>query len=199
MRWTGADPEPDDSARKPARGRLAAVVCAWTAATVAATFLGWLAVGSVLLPTAQAPMTVVPVEVVATTRADDPSVPGPPSTVAADPSGSGSGSPSGSPSDSPSAEQSASASPSVSPSDDTSSADADIQRYSTAGGIVVLDVEANTVSLVSAVPSSGYVMQEWTETGWLRVDFTGSTTVYSVLATWNGPSPQVQEFQDPVN
>ena len=155
MRWTGADPEPDDSARKPARGRVLAVACAWTAATVAATFLGWLAVGSVLLPT-DAP-------------SQDPST---------------------------GSQASAPAPPSASPSD-TSSADANIQRYSTGGGIVVLDVEAHTVSLVSAVPASGYTMEDWVEDGWLRVDFTGSATVYTVLATWNGTSPQVQSFSDP--
>jgi hypothetical protein len=171
------------------------VACAWTAATAAATFLGWLAVGSVLLPT-QAPLTVVPVEAVSTGQAGDPTIPSPASSAPADPSDSAP--PSSASSQTPSSGSPSAAPTSASPSD-TSSADANIQRYPTAGGIVVLDVEAHDVTLVSAVPASGYMMADWVETGWLRVDFTGSTTVYTVLATWNGSSPQVQVFQDPVD
>lgn len=195
MRWTGADPEPRDGVRRAARGRIIAVVCAWTAATVAATFLGWLAVGSVLLPT-QAPVTVVPVEAVSTGQADDPTFPSPPSSAPADPSDSEP--PSSTPSQSLSSGSPSPASPSASPSGGSAST-GNIQRYPTAGGIVVLDVEAHVVTLVSAVPASGYTMADWVENGWLRVDFTGSTTVYTVLATWNGPSPQVQSFSDPVD
>jgi hypothetical protein len=67
-----------------------------------------------------------------------------------------------------------------------------LSRYETGGGVVVLSITSNLVTLVSATPAAGYSVQNWSAAGWLRVDFTEGSTVYSVYATWNGYSPQVQ-------
>ncbi|HEV2639999.1 MAG TPA: hypothetical protein VGX23_33000 [Actinocrinis sp.] len=73
-----------------------------------------------------------------------------------------------------------------------------LRRFSMVGGVAVAQFDGNSVSFVSATPSSGYEMKDWIETGqeWLRVDFTDSSDaaiVYSLFITWNGFSPQWTE------
>lgn len=71
----------------------------------------------------------------------------------------------------------------------------DVHSYTVPGGRVVLALGATGATLVSATPADGYAVQEWQETGWLRVDFTSAAGTSTVFATWNGHPPMVQTFQ----
>lgn len=82
------------------------------------------------------------------------------------------------------------------PSTGRSSATDAEQRYSTVGGTAVLTVGTSSATLDAAIPATGYSAQYWTETGMLEVEFspTDAGTVYEVIATWNGTSPQVRTY-----
>jgi hypothetical protein len=85
-----------------------------------------------------------------------------------------------------------SASASAAPAASASAAGA-VHSYPVRGGNVVLELLASSARLVSATPVAGSRVQSWEGAGWLRVDFlTGTTTVSSVFATWNGTPPTVQ-------
>lgn len=71
----------------------------------------------------------------------------------------------------------------------------DVHSYSLPGGQVVLAITPTQATLVSATPANGFSVQEWQETGWLRVDFSSSTGTSTLYATWNGTPPTVQTFQ----
>jgi hypothetical protein len=66
--------------------------------------------------------------------------------------------------------------------------------YSTVGGTVVLTLFPNSAVLDAATPAAGYSVQRFVESDMVEVVFTpgGGGTVYEVIATWNGTSPQVQ-------
>src|SRR6185437_11471341 len=165
------------------RRRAPLAVAAWAGATAVASAVAWLGVDSVLIPAAVTPPTVL----AAGAKSAAP-MPSPPA-------GLGSGSTHVSVSTSPTPGQhgtsraasspSASASPTPSPS-------SSLSRYETAGGVVVLAISAHHVTLVSATPATGYSVMTWGAAGWLRVDFSQASTTYSVFATWNGYTPQVQ-------
>jgi hypothetical protein len=59
------------------------------------------------------------------------------------------------------------------------------------GGRVTLDVTANSVQLVTAVPDAGYSVQTWSGTDWLRVDFSSGAQVSSLIASWYEQSPSI--------
>jgi hypothetical protein len=162
----------------------ASAVAAWFAATAAAGGVAWLGVDSVLIPAAETPPAVLAAGGASPTDTPDapsPSaVPSPPKHIAL---GAGGAPTTSNHSTSPSA--SASGSPSASGA-------GTLSRYQTGGGVVVLSVTSDSAALVSATPATGYSVQNWGAAGWLRVDFTEGSTVYSVYATWNGYSPKVQ-------
>ncbi|HEU5333966.1 MAG TPA: hypothetical protein VFU73_14395 [Actinocrinis sp.] len=163
--------------------RSASAVAAWAAATAAAAGVAWLGVDSVLIPAAETAPAVLAAGASPTrTPAPAPSPsPSPDAGPAAGAAPSRSATPRGS------------ASPTASPSASASPTDSGkLSRYETGGGVVVLSVGAHVVTLVSATPAAGYSVMNWSAPGWLRVDFTEGSTVYSVYATWNGYSPQVQ-------
>jgi hypothetical protein len=159
--------------------RVPLAIAAWAGATAVASGVAWLGVDSVLIPAAETPPAVL----AAGPRAAPALTPVPPSAIAS-PSPGAAESATGAPPHSH-AGGAASASPTPSP---TSS----LSRYQTAGGVVVLAISAHFVSLVSATPAAGYSVQNWGAAGWLRVDFGQGSATYSVFATWNGYSPQVQ-------
>jgi hypothetical protein len=73
-----------------------------------------------------------------------------------------------------------------------------LRRFSMTGGSVVVQMQGDDVTFVSATPTSGYQMQDWIESPqeWLRVDFTeasDNSDEYSFFITWNGYSPQWTE------
>ena len=59
------------------------------------------------------------------------------------------------------------------------------------GGRVTLQVTADSVQLVTAVPDAGYSVQTWSGTDWLRVDFSSGPQVSSLIATWYQHAPAV--------
>ena len=70
------------------------------------------------------------------------------------------------------------------------------RRYTTTGGTAVLTLYSDHAVLDAAIPASGYSAQSWTNSGMLEVEFSPSDagTVYEVIATWNGTSPQVSTY-----
>jgi hypothetical protein len=73
-----------------------------------------------------------------------------------------------------------------------------VHNYTVHGGRVVLSLTSSAASLVTASPNTGWKMQVWTQSGWLRVTFTSSdgTDASSVICTWNGHPPAVQSYED---
>jgi hypothetical protein len=160
-------------------------VAAWLAATAIASAVAWLGVDSVLLPAAENPPAVLAAG--AQDRAAPSPLPSPdaPSGRGSAVSGSAGAAPSHPAASAPVDPRPAVSSPAPSPA-------STLSRYETAGGVVVLAIGTHRVTLVSATPAAGYSVQNWSAAGWLRVDFSQGSTTYSVFATWNGYTPQVQ-------
>ena len=81
------------------------------------------------------------------------------------------------------------------PTTQASTTPAGVRRlYSSIGGTVVLTLFPNSAVLDAATPAAGYSVQRFVESDMVEVVFTpgGGGTVYEVIATWNGTSPQVQ-------
>jgi hypothetical protein len=70
-----------------------------------------------------------------------------------------------------------------------------VRSYSLEGGHVVLEIGQDRVELISATPRDGFQVQSWTQTEWLRVEFTSSNDHSSLFATWNGYSPEVRTVE----
>jgi hypothetical protein len=84
------------------------------------------------------------------------------------------------------------ASPSRSPAPSASAAGSDdVREYTMDGGRVTLDVTSDSVQLVTAVPDSGYSVQTWSGTDWLRVDFTLGAQASSLIASWYEQTPSI--------
>ena len=67
-----------------------------------------------------------------------------------------------------------------------------VRSYDTRGGQVVLDLGRTSASLVSATPRSGWSMQVWKATTWIRVDFRTGSEVVTLVCDWNQHPPQVR-------
>jgi hypothetical protein len=81
-------------------------------------------------------------------------------------------------------------SPSATPSA-TASAAGSVRSYTLAGGRVALLVTGDSAALMSAVPDSGFSVQTWSGTDWLRVDFSSGAQVSSLIASWYEHTPTV--------
>ena len=66
-----------------------------------------------------------------------------------------------------------------------------MRAYTLAGGEVTLDVTDTSVQLVTAVPDTGYSVQTWSGTGWMRVDFSSGPQVSSLIASWYEHAPTI--------
>lgn len=68
------------------------------------------------------------------------------------------------------------------------------RRYTTPGGTAVLTLYPDRAVLDAATPATGYSAKSWTNSDFLEVEFAPADggTVYEVIATWNGTSPQVR-------
>jgi len=142
--------------------RLLTGVTAWIAGTALAVGLAWFGAGIVVRNTAMTP-SVPTISPAGPARSQTPA--------------------------SPRATESApSASPTASPSP---TAAGTLRSYTMTGGRVTLDMTATSATLVTAVPNSGYSVQNWSGTDWLRVDFSSGTKVSSLIASWNGHAPAV--------
>jgi hypothetical protein len=89
-----------------------------------------------------------------------------------------------------SAVSSPSQSPSATPST-TATAAGGVRSYTLAGGRVALLVTGDSAALMTAVPDSGFAVQTWSGTDWLRVDFSSGAQVSSLIATWYEHTPTV--------
>jgi hypothetical protein len=175
-------------------------LAAWLAGTALAVSLAWFGANMVVrdagtnpgvqvidadpaapatVPATIAPPTVAPPAVAATapSASGTPAATGRPrSTAAGRPTPAASGSTSSSPSPSPSAAATTAGS---------------MHSYTMDGGRVVLDVNGDSASLVTAVPDSGFSVQTWSGTDWLRVDFSSGAQVSSLIASWYLHAPTV--------
>ncbi|GAA0667877.1 hypothetical protein GCM10010193_19560 [Kitasatospora atroaurantiaca] len=159
---------------------------AWAAATGAAVALSWFGVHAVLVDAGFEQPSALPLPSATGGTPDDPSTGqvavatvGEATQRPADPSSSPSPSPTPSSKPSPTAVRKASTATSV-------------HSYLVPGGRVALDMKADRAELVSATPDSGWQMQVWQDTEWMRIDFSKGSSTNSVFVTWNGHPPDVQ-------
>ena len=66
-----------------------------------------------------------------------------------------------------------------------------MRSYTLDGGRVALLVSADSATLVTATPDSGFSVQTWSGTDWLRVDFSSGAQVSSLIADWYQQAPTV--------
>jgi hypothetical protein len=170
-------------------------LAAWLAGTALAVGLAWFGANMVVRDAGMSPGVQVINVPPATPAAGPPTPP----TAPALPTGSASrasGRPSptepgrsgAADSPSPSPSPSPSAKPSPSPS---ASAAGDVRSYTLAGGRVALLVTGDSAELVTATPDSGFAVQTWSGTDWLRVDFSSGGQVSSLIASWYQHAPTV--------
>ncbi|MEU0052822.1 hypothetical protein [Streptomyces sp. NPDC006309] len=167
-------------------------VLAWLLATGAAVTLSWWGVHTVMAGTAYEPPRALSAAAAgAATRRPQSPAPEPPASPTVPPSPSGSpssGPPAATPSRAPApATTSASASPTV-----AAPAAGRVRAYDTDGGRAVFDLGASSATLVSATPGTGWSMQVWRTTAWIRVEFTRDADRVSVFCTWHDGPPRVE-------
>jgi hypothetical protein len=66
-----------------------------------------------------------------------------------------------------------------------------VRSYTLDGGRVALQVSADSATLVTAVPDSGFRVETWSGTDWLRVDFSSGAQVSSLIASWYQHAPTI--------
>jgi hypothetical protein len=66
-----------------------------------------------------------------------------------------------------------------------------VRSYTLAGGRVALLVSGDSAALMTAVPDSGFSVETWSGTDWLRVDFSSGAQVSSLIASWYEHTPTV--------
>ncbi|MER5275117.1 hypothetical protein ABT025_05085 [Streptomyces sp. NPDC002809] len=168
---------------------------AWSLATGAAVTLSWWGVHTVMAGTAYDPPRAVPIA--AEPRGDRTGAgilsssthrpePSPSKTVRATPRTT--------PKPSPTASRTPSHTPAGTPRPTaTATASGTARSYATDGGRIVFELGTDSAKLVSATPEQGWSVQVWTNTTWIRVNFTKDDgTTVSVYCTWNDHPPQVE-------
>ncbi|MEU2423136.1 hypothetical protein ABZ619_19300 [Streptomyces sp. NPDC007851] len=162
-------------------------VLAWLLATGAAVTLSWWGVHTVMAGTAYDPPRALPVTAAdgtPTTQGAKP--PASPTSRPPGPSPSASHHPSKAPAVTPSV------TPTTAPSPSSATASGQVKAYDTNGGRAVFDLGDTSATLVSATPGTGWSMQVWKTTTWIRIEFSRSTDRVSVFCTWHDSPPQVQ-------
>jgi hypothetical protein len=163
-------------------------LAAWLAGTALAVGLAWFGANMVVRDAGMSPgVQVINVS---------PASPAPPPTIAPASSAPASAAPgaSGSPAASRPGRSGATSSPSPSTTPSTTpstSAAGTVRSYTLAGGRVALDVSGDSAALVTAMPDSGFSVQTWSGTDWLRVDFSSGAQVSSLIASWYEHAPTV--------
>jgi hypothetical protein len=164
-------------------------LAAWLAGTALAVGLAWFGANMVVRDAGMSPgvqvINVAPASpaVQPPTPPASPALPTAPATHApASPAASQSGQRPATTSPSPSA------TPTASP---TASDAGTVHSYTLDGGRVALLVTGDSATLVTATPDSGFSVQSWTGTDWLRVDFTSGAQVSSLIASWYQHAPTV--------
>jgi hypothetical protein len=158
-------------------------LAAWLAGTAIAVSLAWFGANMVVRDAGVSPG----VQVIA---ADPPAPAAVPATPPAPPTPPAPGTPAAS--DPARSTASSSPSPSKTPSATPSAAAAgSVRSYTLAGGRVALLVTGDSVTLMTAVPDSGFSVQTWSGTDWLRVDFSSGAQVSSLIASWYEHTPTI--------
>jgi hypothetical protein len=161
-------------------------LAAWLAGTTLAVCLAWFGAGMVVRSTGMSPgvpvISAVSAQPAQQAQSASPAGGTPPTTGSPGPRATARG-----PGPSPSATRRQSPTPTVRATAAAGTAPAaagTTHGYTLTGGHVTLLVTQGTVELVSAVPEPGYAVQNWSGTGWLRVDFSSGTQVSSLIASW---------------
>ena len=160
-------------------------LAAWLAGTALAVGLAWFGANMVVRDAGMSPGVQV-INVPPATPAAQPTMP--PASPALSPSSAPR------PSTSPAASQPGRSAATSSPSPSTAASAAaagTVRSYTLAGGRVALDVSGDSAALVTAMPDSGFSVQTWSGTDWLRVDFSSGAQVSSLIATWYQHAPTV--------
>ncbi|WP_431782326.1 hypothetical protein [Streptomyces chumphonensis] len=193
-------------------------VGAWLLATGAAVTLSWFGVRTVITGTAYDPPVATPVaradaaesasgtppESSATHRPPGSPAPPEPASPDAPAPGDGVGAPDGGEGEDGGAEEpTGSATPQRTPSEASPNGEAsqdapgeedrgEVRSYTADGGRVAFDLRADSASLVSATPHSGWEVRVWTQEQWVRVTFSRGDRSSSVFCTWHDGPPRVQ-------
>jgi hypothetical protein len=163
-------------------------LAAWLAGTALAVGLAWFGANMVVRDAGMSPgVQVINVA---------PAAPVPQPTIAPASPGLPASSAPGAPgaSGSPAAGQPGRSAATTSPSPSTTpsaAAAGTVRSYTLAGGRVALDVSGDSATLVTAMPDSGFSVQTWSGTDWLRVDFSSGAQVSSLIASWYQHAPSV--------
>ena len=160
-------------------------LAAWLAGTALAVGLAWFGANMVVRDAGMSPGVQVINVAPATPAGQPPTPPASPAAVA-----SSTARASGSPTASPTGTAAATSSPSPSATPSAAAAGT-VRSYSLDGGRVALLVTGDSASLVTAMPDSGFSVQTWSGTDWLRVDFSSGAQVSSLIASWYQHAPTV--------
>jgi hypothetical protein len=175
-------------------------LAAWLAGTALAVGLAWFGANMVVRDAGVSPGVQVinadpsPAAAVLPTPPAPPTPPATGTPAASDPARStAASSPSPSASAKPTAKPTAIAKPSAAnTATATNTATAgSVHSYTLTGGRVALLFNGDSVTLMTAVPDSGYSVQTWSGTDWLRVDFSSGAQVSSLIASWYEHTPTV--------
>ncbi|MFI5746664.1 hypothetical protein ACIBBE_12125 [Streptomyces sp. NPDC051644] len=169
---------------------------AWSLATGAAVTLSWWGVHTVMAGTAYDPPRAVPISASAR-GGQDPTDGLSSSTQRPEPSRSPSATTT--PRTAPKPSTPPPRQPSHTPADNSPSParsaprQGTVKSYGTDGGRVVFELGKDWAKLVSATPAPDWSMQVWTNSTWIRVNFSRDNgTTVSVFCTWNDHPPQVE-------
>ncbi|MEK9521826.1 hypothetical protein ACIOMM_17200 [Streptomyces sp. NPDC087908] len=175
---------------------------AWSLATGAAVTLSWWGVHTVLSGTVYDPPRALPLPAGGAGEPDPvggdpltsstrrPETVEPTAAVTRKPTPDGTGSTSATPSAAPSRTPRPTTQPP--PATTAPSTGSNVKTYTVVGGRVTFDMGADSAGLVSAIPASGWQMQVWKQTTWIRVTFTGEGRELSVFCVWHDTAPRVE-------
>jgi hypothetical protein len=174
---------------------------AWAAATAAAVTLSWFGVRSVLRSTAYDPPRAMPITTTLPPQISATQRPSPrPGTTGPSPSPTPRHTATGTPRPSASATTTRAPAPTTPAAPTSPASSGEVHAYTVGGGRVVLSLDADAASLVSATPESGWQMSVWTPYAdqWLRVTFTSASgdRASTVSCTWNGHPPEVTTYEN---
>ncbi|WP_406096718.1 hypothetical protein [Streptomyces sp. NBC_01013] len=169
---------------------------AWSLATGAAVTLTWWGVHTVMAGTAYDPPRAVPISAGARSVRDGAETlsssthrPQPPPSRTPSATSRSTPKPSATPSRTPSRTPVGTPKPTAT----TTTASGTAKSYRTEGGRIVFEFGTDSAKLVSATPEQDWSVQVWTNTTWIRVNFSKDDgTTVSVFCTWNDHPPQVE-------
>jgi hypothetical protein len=172
-------------------------LAAWLAGTALAVGLAWSGANMVVRDAGVSPgvQVINAAPSVAAVQPTPPAPPTPPAAgtpVASDPARrTAPSSPSPSASAKPTAKASATPKAANTATATNTATAGTVHSYTLAGGRVALLFNGDSVTLMTAVPDSGFSVQSWSGTDWLRVDFSSGAQVSSLIASWYEHTPTV--------